>query len=675
MSALRKATRQFAQNNTAPIQSSDQWVQTGLIAHQQGDLETARDSYANALMQQPEHFDALQLTGVTLLQEGRAQESLKFFTEALRVDPDHAPTWGNLATACMDCGWVDKAAAACREGLKSDPTNAMNWFNLGNALRTQGEPMDAVSAYENAIKFQPDFAPAWGNLADVYFGLHLYDSALEASERALLLDSNLTPALNTKGVTLDALDKPHEAQKCYRTVLEIAPDHEKAQVNLSNSLRAVGDMDGAANLLNAVLERNPMLPEAWAGFGNVLMGAGQPEDSVDAFDTAITLNPSESVYVSNRMMARQYGPMVSADDLKNDAIIAATSQGAETEFEWGQSSAKPKIAILSSDLRWHPVGQFLRGVLEAWPEDATVHLISLSERRDSWTERLRSGATSFEILPGGSPESQTEWLRQQNFDLAVDLNGYTSGHRLDLFAARIAPVQVSYLGFSGTTGIPTMDAFLADVIAAKDDAHFTERVVRADQSVYPLLELPDVSLAAPPRNETGHITFGAFVNPAKLNNLCLREWGEFVAPIPGARLILKNFAAQSEGFRNRVLEALGGSGLNESRVAFWGNKGFDEHLAAYNDIDFALDPFPYGGATTTAEALWMGTPVISWAGDRYTQRMALSVGEGTGAVLTPDDWETGLCLDPGSIRNDYVMASEPRGKGVADALIQLARRS
>ena len=665
MSALRKAARQFRPSGET------RHTAHGMAAHREGRLDEAMASYRAALAQNPRDFDALQLIGAIHLQQGEPAEAIPYFEKALTVYASSGAVWGNLATAYMNLGQTDEAARACRAGLEHDPENGSLHFNLGNALREKDDLVGAANAFESAVRFQADFAPAWGNLADVHYALHNFQSALEMADRALALDTDLVPAWNTKGVALDALDRPLEAKACYLEALARCPSSIKAHVNLCNTQRVLGELDEAALRLNAVLEVQPELPEAWAGFGNVFMSAGQPADAAGAFATARSLRPAETVYASNWMMARQYDPAATGEDLRTDAEQIAPEFGQEFPGDLARND-RPKIAFLSADLRWHPVGQFMLSVLEAWPDEAECHLISLGERQDQFTKRLKANAASHQFLPAGTPEEQVAWLRAQGFDLAVDLNGYTAGHRLDLFAARIARRQATYLGYSGTTGIPAMDAILGDTHVFANPAAFSEKPEICPTSVYSLLDMP----AAPLREEKPNpdsLVFGCFANPAKMNDACLQTWATFIAPLANARLVIKNFAATSEGFRERVLEALALGGLDASRVAFLGNRSYEEHLATYNEVDFALDTFPYGGATTTAEALWMGTPVIAWPGDRYTQRMSWSVGEHTGAVLSPEEWEKGLDLFPTEIRYRYRTAAAPRGRRVAESLVRLAR--
>lgn len=642
-----------------------------MAAHQEGRLDEAMACYRAALAQNPRDFDALQLSGAIHLQRGEPREAMPYLEKALAICPKAAAVWGNLATAYLNIGQVDEAIRACQSGLQHDPENGTLHFNMGNALREKGDLVGAATSIELAVRCQPDFAPAWGNLADAHYGLHNFQSALEMADRALALDPDLVPAWNTKGVALDALDRPLEAKACYLEAIARSPNSIKAHVNLSNTQRVLGELDEAALRLNAVLEVQPELPEAWAGFGNVFMSAGQPADAAAAFATARSLRPDETVYASNWMMARQYDPAATGPDLRADAEQIAPEVGQEQQGDFARND-RPKIAFLSADLRWHPVGQFMLPVLEAWPDDAECHLIALGERQDHFTKRLRAYATSYHCLPAGSRESQVEWLRSQGFDLAVDLNGYTAGHRLDLFAARIARQQATYLGFSGTTGLSAMDVILGDKHVLADPTAFSERLELCPTSAYGQLDMP----AVPLREEKPHpdaLVFGCFANPAKMNDACLQTWAAFIAPIAKARLVIKNFAATSEGFRQRVLQALELGGLDPSRVEFLGNRPYEEHLATYNEVDFALDTFPYGGATTTAEALWMGTPVIAWLGDRYTQRMSWSVGEHTGAVLSPEEWEKGLDLFPLEIRYRYRTAAAPRGRRVAESLVRLAR--
>ncbi|MGC4072506.1 MAG: hypothetical protein QM760_08320 [Nibricoccus sp.] len=296
-----------------------------------------------------------------------------------------------------------------------------------------------------------------------------------------------------------------------------------------------------------------------------------------------------------------------------------------------QNPLKRRLAFLSPDLRTHSVAYFLEPLLQHIDRERfDIILYHDHFVTDATSERLRVQAGLWRNFVGKSHAEVAAQIRADAPDILVDLAGHTGMNRLPVFAQRVAPVQVSYLGYPNTTGVPAMDCRLTDAIADPDDsdAFSTEKLIRfapCAWSYQPPVDAPEP--ASPPCTQGNPFTFGSFNNFSKANDFTLRLWASVLRSVPGARLALKSFGVDPEHLKHLLAQA----GLDASRVVLIPPATTTaEHLACYNQVDVALDTFPYHGTTTTCEALWMGVPVITLRGDRHASRVGCSLLTATG---------------------------------------------
>jgi len=284
-----------------------------------------------------------------------------------------------------------------------------------------------------------------------------------------------------------------------------------------------------------------------------------------------------------------------------------------------------RVGYVSSDLYEHPVGRNLELVLgHRDRERFAVTCYADVARPDGMTERLRAAVDHWHPIVGLSDEQVAGLVRGDGIDVLVILAGRFDRNRPLVAAYRAAPVQVSFHD-PGTSGLKAMNYLIADPVLVPKGTkeRFSERVVRLP-SFYVHAPLGGPEVGALPLSGHGHVTFGSFNNPAKVNEEVLRVWGEVLRAVPGSRLKLKfkNWFGNA-GLRDRVLAGLGVEGSRVEFVA--GEASREEHLRLYNEVDVALDPFPFTGSTTTFEALWMGVPVVTLLGERMAGRWSASM--------------------------------------------------
>ena len=306
-----------------------------------------------------------------------------------------------------------------------------------------------------------------------------------------------------------------------------------------------------------------------------------------------------------------------------------------------------RVGYLSSDFLNHPVGRTILPLISS--HDRTrfeVFCYAEVRRPDAMTERFRSCVDHWHTTVGKSDAEVAGMVRADGIDVLVCVAGRFDSNRPLVCAHRAAPVQVSY-GDGATSGLEEMDYFLTDDFLHPPDTKemFTEELYRLpvfNQLLLPEMEAPPV--ATLPAEQAGFITFGSFNNPAKINEEVIRLWAEVLKSVPGSRLLFKYrkvYWYDQSSLRDSVPERFAACGIGQDRIMFAAlSDTFTEHLGRYGEVDIALDPFPFNGSTTTFEALWMGVPVISLAGETFMSRLAGSIlhhaGLGDLAVDTPE---------------------------------------
>jgi predicted O-linked N-acetylglucosamine transferase (SPINDLY family) len=618
---------------TAAQQAFAQAVQM----QQMGRLAEAEQLFRRVLAFAPRHADSLHLLGVVHLQAGRNREAADWIGKAVAVDARSPQFHNNLGFAQRGLGRLRDAEASFRRAVALRPDYPRALVNLAQVLAATDRAGEAVPYLRKAVAAAPGDLDAWWNLGLLSHQSGALDEAETAYRRALQLapqaadiHNNLAGVLLAKGRTADGV-------AALRRALEIDPAPAERWGALANALEGEGRLTEAADAYGQAVRREPGLAIAHNGLGNVLANLGRLEEAVAAYREAVRLSPDHLAARSNLIMTLHSLAEVSAADI----LVEAKGYASRVEPRPAPSFANSRdperrlrIGYVSADFRVHPVGFFLDRVLSAH-EPRQVQAVLYSDVRfpDAQTERLRAAAASWRPIAGATDDEVLQMIRADGVDILVDLAGHTGFNRLAVFGARAAPVQVSWLGYFGTTGLASMDYVIGDeiVLPPGDEPLFSERPVRLTP---PYLCWSPPEAEAPvgpfPALAQGSVTFGCFNNRAKINRQTVEAWARILARVEGSRLFLKSWSLADAGCRAGLTEAFAAHGIVADRLMFEGLTPRAEALTAYNRVDIALDPFPFGGCTTTADTLWMGVPLVTLEGERWSGRMSHSILAGIG---------------------------------------------
>jgi predicted O-linked N-acetylglucosamine transferase (SPINDLY family) len=414
------------------------------------------------------------------------------------------------------------------------------------------------------------------------------------------------------------------------------PDSAPILYNRGKALQALNRYEEAIASYARVIALDPASDDARNFLGLCLCAQGRLAEAEQAFRDAIAIHPDHRGTRGNLLYTLNFDEALSPQALFDEHAawgrrLASAFAGAPRFANVADPDRRLRVGYVSGDFRNHSVAFFFEALLEAHaPEEVETFLYANDPESDATTARLKARADHFVSIFAMPDEAAAARIRADGIDLLVDLSGYTSGNRIVLFARRGAPVQVAWLGYPNTTGLPAIDYRLTCSVAdppGEADARHSERLVRIDPAFLCYRAPAEASPVSPlPARATGHITFGSFNNNAKLSPGTLALWARVLREEPQARLVLKCIQFRDEGTRARARTFLAAAGIPAERIELLPPlPGTSAHLAQYSRIDIALDPLAYNGTATTCEALWMGVPVVSLRGQRHAARVGASI--------------------------------------------------
>lgn len=576
-------------------------LQSAVAHHRAGRLVEAEGLYRQLRAVAPKHFDVLHLSGLVALQQGRSVDAVEWLTRAHAVDRKSSVCELRLAVALLASGRTPEAEVHLRHVVTAQPDNFEAWDKLAYCLKTQDRLADAVACHARVVALKPDYADGWCNY----------------------------------GLTLSLCGRSSEALQCHDRALAADPTNASARFARAQALQ---QLDRIA-------------------------------DAVDEYGRVLAAQPQQHEARSYRLLALHNLDGISRETLWQEHVEYGRLLGVASAPAWTRSAdpdRRLRLAILSPDLRMHSCAYFLLPLLEHLDRGAfELYLYHDHFREDAVTGRLRSLATVWRNFVGQAGAAVEKVIRSDAPDILIDLAGHTGmTSRLPLFARRLAPVQVTYLGYPDTTGLREMDFRFTDGVADPEgdaDRFATETLVRFAPTAWtyqPPPDAPDPGEA--PCAKRGYVTFGCFNSPSKITEAMLAQWRRLLEVVPGSRLRLKGQGFGEAGTQARYAERFARVGLPADRIDLVERTADTRsHLTHYREIDIALDTFPYHGTTTTCEALWMGVPVVSLVGDRHAARVGLSllsaVGRPEWAAPTPDDYvriAADLARDPAALARE-----------------------
>ena len=436
------------------------------------------------------------------------------------------------------------------------------------------------------------------------------------------------------GIALHAVGDLDAAMQAHRRAIELDQSYAAAHYNLGRAQLETGQAAQAELSYRAALRHRPTFPEACVGLADALQTLGKNSETLAALEMAITQREDYHEAHSNLIFTLDFleGYGAREHQLERDRWYErhARVHGQSIQPHGNDRDARRRLRIgyVSADFRTHSACAVFAPILLGHDRRAfEVVCYSGVKREDEMTARLRAAASQWHSTLGVSDEALAAQIRQARIDILVDLSGHTEGNRLLVFARKPAPVQITAWGHATGTGVKTIDYFLADPVLVPHE----ERGLYAEQ----VIDLPCGLCYAPPQHlpevsglpalEGRPFTFGCINRVEKISQRTIVAWGRILGQVPGSQLLLKHVGLGDPGVRQHMLERLGAVGIEPRRVRMIGFTPHAEHLKVYQAVDLGLDPFPQNGGVSTAEALWMGVPVVALKGGTPSGRIAASI--------------------------------------------------
>lgn len=578
----------------------ENWLSTALSHHRARNLDQAEPLYRQVLAVNPQHASALHLLGVIAHQRGQQDAAFELISKAIVLNPEVADYHSNL----------------------------------GNVLKAQGQRAEAVACYGRATALKPDFAMALSNLGNTCREMGRLEQAVEMCEKALASDPTLVAAYLNLGNALADLYRGDEALASYRRGLTLEPENPRILLSMGIVLADQGWLSQARVCLEhaTALEKNN--PDALNNLGVVLKEQCRFDDAVRLYAAALAIEPNNPAFASNRLYCLNYHPDLSAEKVF-DEYQQWNLQFARLllqDFEYGNHrdvNRRLRIGYVSPDFRRHAARHFIEPLL-ARHDKATVEVFAYAEvaRPDEDSERLRGYVDCWRGTVGLSDEELASQIRDDGIDILVDLAGHTQGNRLQVFARKPAPIQVSWLGYAYTTGLEAIDYFLADrtLTPAGCEHLFSEKLVRLPVC---LAYRPGVveSAGSLPAHRLGHVTFGSLSRSVRINYRVVKAWAEILVRVPDSRLVVNSRTFVCPELRHQYVEQFGAFGIAADRLEL----GYDSPpWGVLQGIDIGLDCFPHSSGTTLFESLYMGVPFVSLKDRPSVGRMGAAILTGLG---------------------------------------------
>jgi protein O-GlcNAc transferase len=524
-------------------------------------------------------------------------------------------------------GRLDEAEAAYRTLLAADALNAAACHWLGMLLHHTGRLDEAHGLVQRSVQLSPNVAEFHSNFATVLGRIGRHREALEHLHAAIRLRPDYAEAWHNTGVALESGGRFDEALAAYDHALTLRPDYPEAHTHRGNALRCLGRAQESIAAHRRAIELRPDHADAYNNLAMALGEQGDPEGALACYQKLLKLCPHSASFHSNLLVGMHYVGSYSAQELFEEALRWGRGHGQTASLHHGNDRSpqrRLRVGYVSPDLRDHPIGRFMEPTLEHHDRKAfEVFCYSDVSRPDAHTDRLRSLADAWHTTIGMADEALGQLVRDDRIDILVDLTGHFAQNRLTLFARGVAPVQVAW-GYPDTVGFSAMGYRITDVHSdppGLTECFHTEQLVR----------LPDCAgcyrppaggprVGPLPALAAGHVTFGCLNNPMKMSSATVFTFAAILNRMPGSQLLLIGPASAFDFIAGRFAR----HGVEPYRLEVASPRPRRDYFELYNRVDIALDPFPYNGDNTTCDALWMGVPVITLAGETFVSRRGLS---------------------------------------------------
>lgn len=531
----------------------------------------------------------------------------------------------------LNAGKWAEAITAFEKLSESEPANATIRYNLGFALQKANNKAKAVTQYLAAVALDPKHASALNNCGNLLNDLGHGKNAMDAFRRTLEIEPDHMNALKMLGVLSLKHGTPAEAVRYLRRAAALAPKDLAVQFCLAQAKTGQHRLKEAAQIYEGIISIQPNHSAAHNNLASILKQQGLVDEALVHWHHAYDANPTEPVLLSNIILSSHYTPNIDAKTRLEQARSWGRAFGdpvreSRLKLDVVADPDRPlRVGYISSDFHRHPIGFFMTGVFANHNQDQfKVYAYSATSKEDDLTIAFRDHASVWRKVTSLDATAIAKLICEDRIDILVDLAGHAEGNWLRVLALKPAPVQAIAGGHFCTTGLDGVDYAISDSVHSPpgSDGEFTESLIRLPDGYICYTPPPDAPDVGPlPALAAGHVTFGCLNNIAKLGPQVVDLWAQLLRRLPDTRLFLAAKVFEASDARERFCALFRERDVDPARIGFKGGAPHNVYMGYYNQIDVALDPFPYSGGLTTCEAMWMGVPVITLGGgDSFASR-------------------------------------------------------
>ncbi len=640
-----------------PFSSPDKHFELARALAAIGDNTVAMEHVEIALRSKPT-ADAMALQGGLLLASDRVQQAVDRLHQAVTLEPDRADIQSTYALALQKRGDFDLAESAYRRALQLNPDFAEVRNNLGYLLVLRRKLPEAVTELQAAIKLRPNYPQAHHHLALAFTGQGQVDAALASYQTALQQEPGMADTWEALGRVLLDIRKYSAAVNAFNRAIALRPTAQ-LYILLGVAHGGLEELDQSIAATRKAVELEPAAADTHDALGIELKWTGQLGSAITEFKTALNLNPhhrsAHSNLVYTMLMSDTTGP---AEILQAHREWGDVQTGGIVPLRRPRNSRvdgrKLRVGYISPNFRRQAVSAFVIPILQHHDRNKfDIYCYSDLDIPDDFTRRIQGYATHWRETSSLSDEQLARQIRADRIDILVELTGHIGKGRLCALVYRPAPVQVSYIGYQGTTGVAAVDYVLTDDWADPpgNEKHYVEKPFRLPGSFFVYEPPGDAPLVGPlPMKNAGHVTFGCLNAVNKATPRAVRLWSAVMSKVPGSKMTL--LTTRCEQTNRRLLAGFAAEGIAADRVNLVYRSGPAEYYRRYNSIDIALDPVPFNGHTTTCDAAWMGCPTVTLSGEIYAHRYGGSVLRNLGLAELAVESESAYVSTAVDLAND-----------------------
>lgn len=610
---LNKAQRPMVQLDIQSVARINTLLDNALAYHHQQQLAQAEMLYLQILSIDQNQPDALNLLGLIAHQTGKQEQAVKLISHAIAVSPNFAEAHVNIGLAKQEMGKIEEARSHYIKAMTIQPNMVMAINNYANILHLfDKDHLKSIECYQQALAIAPDFAMAAFNMGNAF----------------------------------KAIGKHELAKKNILKAYELSPNHPEIIYSLASLELEDALYDEAIKHYELAIEINPGFAMAHHGLAMAFQRIWQIEKSIEHYQKAAQLDPSKVSYSQDAFLIMQYSTKYTEQEIfRAYRHFSEQFEQPLKSYQYEHANTrclarKLKIGYVSADFRFHAVANFMLPIMTHHDrEHFEIFCYYNNEYKDQLTDQFMAMSDHWYFSSGVSDDDLAERIRQDGIDILVDLSGHTVGNRLLMFARKPSPIQISWMGYVGTTGLSAFDYRICDrfIEPALENGCMTyekpwmmERLwyvyqpcIKSNQ----LLSDHAMEVRDTPSIKKGRITLGSLNTIAKINQNVIEIWASILNMMPDADLAL--VVQQSETTKENVVEVFKQYGIESNRIIFFEFEK-NNHYLLYHEIDLMLDPFPYNGGTSTCDALWMGVPFVTLEGNTVRGRMGTTIAHNIG---------------------------------------------